>query len=567
MYLRKTVKKVNGRVYEYWLIVEGYRDKDGKVKQRIIRRLGKLTNEEVAKWRAILSINSLKETVITRMDDIKIKSVREGTSVLILDSLWKYLGLKDLISSLVNEKTQKITEALVINRCVHPNSDYKVSSWYKKTVLPFIQSEEAISATEIYRTLDRILEIEKETQVHLYKKIKQIKLDKFDLSFYDLTSTYFEGKGPPIAVFGHSRDGKNNKKQIILGMATTKNGFPFWWKIFEGNTVDSLTLIEAITALKEQFKLKECVLVIDKGIVTNKNLDLLEREGYFFISTIKRSRIRKLPQFPEEFFRTINENNLSEKLTYFNYYNKRAYYKELGRVSNRRYILCFNPEKFIEERRNREEKLSSIEKYFDNLNKELKNAKYNRNKEKLQNRIYYYLKKRGSLRFFKVKVTEEGIEYRRNISAIKREELLDGVYVLCTNLMSKTPQDLIKAYQNRIKIECAFHHIKSFVEVRPIYHRLSNRVRSHVFVCVLAYLLNLIFEHFVREKIEDLTIQRIYEELEKEDACEIEIKNVGIRKIKLKEPSPLVQKILKILSSRGIMDENFLINLRCVSGN
>ncbi|MDI6856587.1 MAG: IS1634 family transposase [Candidatus Thermoplasmatota archaeon] len=559
MYLRKTVRKKNGKKYEYWRVVVSFRDKKRKVLQKTIRNLGKLTNEEVLKWRLFLSVKSLEEIVIAKWEDIKIKSVREGISVAVLHNLWVYWGLRDLICSLLDEKTQNVAGALVINRCVHPDSDYKVSSWYNKTLLPFIQAKEELNPTEIYRTLDKILEIEKEIQVHLYKRIKELGLDEFNLVFYDLTSTYFEGNGPPLATFGHSRDKRGDKPQIILAIAVTKKGFPFWWKVFSGNTVDSQTLIEIVSSLKEQFNLNECALVVDKGIVTDKNLDSLEKEGYSFVSTISRSKIRSLKGFPFEFLKTINESNLSEKLSYFDYYNKRAYYKELGVISDRRYILCFNPEKFIEERHNRKEKLSSIEKYFEKLNIELENAKYNRDKEKLRNKIYYYLKRRDSLRFFNVEV---GDRIKYSISRVKKEEVLDGVYVLCSNLMEPSCKELISAYRNRIKIECAFHHIKSFVDVRPIYHHLNKRVRAHILICMLGYLLNLTFEHFIRDELEDMTGRKIYEELEKEDACEIEVN--GVSRMKLKEPSPFVHKALRILSSHSVVGMDFLSKLRAV---
>ncbi|MEW6482678.1 MAG: IS1634 family transposase [bacterium] len=268
MYIRKTVREKNGKRYEYWRIVVSFRDKKGRVLQKTIRNLGRLRDEEVLKWKLLLSFKSLEEIVIARWEDIKIKSIREGISVAILDGLWKYWGLFDLINSLLDKGAQNVAEALTINRCVHPNSDYKVSNWYNKTLLPFIQAKDGINPTEIYRTLDKILEIEGKIQVHLYKRIKDLGLDEFNLVFYDLTSTYFEGNGPDLAGFGHSRDHRNDRRQIILAIAVTKKGFPFWWKIFKGNTMDSVTLIEIVSSLKEQFNLSECALVVDKGLIT-----------------------------------------------------------------------------------------------------------------------------------------------------------------------------------------------------------------------------------------------------------------------------------------------------------
>ncbi|MGQ9818232.1 MAG: IS1634 family transposase, partial [bacterium] len=226
--------------------------------------------------------------------------------------------------------------------------------------------------------------------------------------------------------------------------------------------------------------------------------------------------------FPFNYFRSLTEANLKARLSYFNRYNERAYYRELPMVGKRRYILCFNPEKFLEERKNREAKLRSIEEYFLKLNQALSKAMNSRDRKKVEARVYYYLKRRKALRYFRYEVREvrqrfsrQGkvrevltyqLDFERDLARLEQESLLDGVYVLASNLVVRngvgeiivSALDLVSAYRWRIIIEQTFHHLKSFVDIRPIYHRLDERVCAHVLICVLGYLLNRTVEYLLR---------------------------------------------------------------------
>jgi hypothetical protein len=292
-----------------------------------------------------------------------------------------------------------------------------------------------------------------------------------------------------------------------------------------------------------------------------------------------------LLDFPFDYFSSLTEVNLVKGLAYFTRYNDRVYYRELPVNGGRRYVLCFNPEKFREERQNREEKLVSIESYFRGLNQALLKAQKRWDAGRIERQIDYYLRRRKAVKYFRYQlrsvaqeVSYKGrvcwvltyqIDFERNSARIKRESLLDGVYVLASNLVVKDESgrfmfsalDLVIGYRQRIRIEQTFHHLKSFVDIRPIYHRLDERVRSHVIFCVLAELLNVTVEYLLKGAgIKDLTVAGLYEELAGFDACEIEIGGIGLRRYKIAEVSPWIKKIMGILLSEDLLKEKNLGN-------
>jgi transposase len=239
MFLRKLTVKRKNKKYDYWLLVKSYRvRKTGKVRQKTILHLGKLKPAQVSLVQSLLAAKS-PNTFITSWDNIKLKQSVEFLTVGILTRIWRYWELDKFLNEqlprskeLVNIAT--VAQILAINRAVAPQSDFKVQSWYKRTILPVFLKTEArhINPTRIYRTLDMILGIEPRLQKYLYEKIKEKGLSEFDLIFYDITSTYFEGIGPSLAERGHPWGHRNNKRQILLALAITKDGFPFYWRVF-----------------------------------------------------------------------------------------------------------------------------------------------------------------------------------------------------------------------------------------------------------------------------------------------------------------------------------------------
>jgi transposase len=549
MFLRETVLKKAGVEYRYWRLVKTYWDKKlKKVRHKTIAQLGKLKPQEISLFKKTLSGEAGKSF---SWEELSARKSFEYLGVAILDRIWKYWGLDKIIN--------KVVEVLAINRCLSPRSDYRVSDWYKETILPRLLGEN-INPTRIYRTLDEIYVFTASLQEHLYRKIRELKLDDYELIFYDITSSYFEQSACELAKYGLSRDHRRDKKQLILALAVTKKGFPFYWKVFPGNTADTKTVKEFVSEIKDRFHIKKACLVMDKGMVSNSNLEKIEADEFDYVVTLRRSSIVLIADMPWKQLRSLNENNVERKKEYFKCHTRRAYFKELKQQGKVRYILCFNPEKFLQERKDRQEKIASIKRYLDNRNKELSRTKNKRNAEVLREELKKYLEKRVAQKIFKFRLMSRGntyhIAYQTVEKELKEAAKLDGVWVIMSNVAEASPGELINAYRRRMEIERTFHNLKSFVEIRPLYHHYEERIKAHVSVCVLGYLLNTTVMHLVREKkdFEELTAQTVYNYLR---SCKlVELEAGSEKRFKITTPTEEQVKLTRILADENLLDES-----------
>jgi len=321
MFLRETVLKKAGVEYRYWRLVKTYWDKKlKKVRHKTVAQLGKLKPEEIRMFKKTISGEAGKNF---SWEELMARKSFEYLGVAILDRIWKYWELDKVIAN-------KVVEVLAINRCLSPKSDYQVSDWYKETILPKLLGE-TVNPTRVYRTLDEIYEQSWKIQEHLHRKIRELKLDDYELIFYDITSSYFEQSECELAKYGLSRDHRRDKKQIILALAVTKKGFPFYWKVFPGNMADTKTVKEFVSELTERFGIKKACLVMDKGMVSNSNLEKIEADEFDYVVTLRRSSIALIADMPWKHLRSIDESNVEKKKEYFQYHTCRAYYKELKR--------------------------------------------------------------------------------------------------------------------------------------------------------------------------------------------------------------------------------------------
>ena len=552
MFLRETVIKKASGEYRYWRLVKTYWDKkQKKVRHKSVAQLGRLQPEEVGFFKRALSSKAGKRF---SWEDVIAKKSFEYLGVAILDRIYRYWELDKIIE-------EEACEVLTINRCLHPASDYQVSVWYEETILPRLLGI-TLNPTRIYRALDKVHNITKEIQSHLYKKITQLGLDDYELIFYDITSSYFEKSSCDLAAYGLSRDHRRDKKQIILALAVTKKGFPFYWEVFRGNTADTKTVKGFVDELKKRFKIEKACLVMDRGMVSNTDLEKISFEEFNYVVTIIKSSINKIKDMPWGYLKTITEDNVHTKRRYFIHHSKRAYYKELTPEGEKRYILCFNPEKFLQERKDRLIKIESIKKHLDQKNTKLSQAKNKRNRELLREELKKYLEKRAASKIFRFRLIAKGkgfhISYKVVKKAIREAARLDGVYVIMTNVKNAHPKHLITAYRNRMELERSFNQLKNFVEIRPIYHHTEERIKAHVTICILAYLLNNTIMHLVRQKkdFEELTAQAVYNYLR---SCKlVELNAAGEQRLKLTTPTNDQVKLTAILADRALLDEDKL---------
>jgi transposase len=334
----------------------------------------------------------------------------------------------------------------------------------------------AVDEQELYGALDWLLG----QQERIEKALARRHLTNGTLVLYDVTSTYFEGRSCPLARFGHNRDGKSGKLQIVFGLLCTTEGCPVAVEVFEGNVGDPSTLASQIAKLKERFGLERVVLVGDRGMITQARLEkTLEPAGLDWITALRAPAIRSLVEAGALQLSLFDERDLAE-ITAPDYPGERL-------------VACRNPMLADERARKRGELLDATEKKLTHIQTRVRRAKRPlRGKDKIALAVGAVINRYKMAKHFAVTIADSDVTFERKTAQIAAEAALDGIYVLRTSLKPETldAPSTVKTYKQLAQVERAFRSLKTVdIEVRPIHHRRPHRVRAHVFLCTLAYYL------------------------------------------------------------------------------
>jgi transposase len=334
----------------------------------------------------------------------------------------------------------------------------------------------AVDEQELYGALDWLLG----QQERIEKALARRHLTNGTLVLYDVTSTYFEGRSCPLARFGHNRDGKSGKLQIVFGLLCTTEGCPVAVEVFEGNVGDPSTLASQIAKLKERFGLERVVLVGDRGMITQARLEkTLKPAGLDWITALRAPAIRSLAEAGALQLSLFDERDLAE-ITAPDYPGERL-------------VACRNPMLADERARKRGELLDATEKKLTHIQTRVRRAKRPlRSKDKIALAVGAVINRYKMAKHFAVTITDSDVTFERKTAQIAAEAALDGIYVLRTSLKPETldATSTVKTYKQLAQVERAFRSLKTVdIEVRPIHHRRPHRVRAHVFLCALAYYL------------------------------------------------------------------------------
>jgi transposase len=294
-----------------------------------------------------------------------------------------------------------------------------------------------------------------------------------------LTSTYFEGRHCPLAKLGHSRDDKSGKLQIVFGLLTNAAGCPVAVEVFDGNTGDPKTDAAQVKKLRERFHLSDVVLVGDRGMLTSARIreDLQASPGIQWISALRAGQIQKLATSGHLQMSLFDKTDLVE-IAHPDFPGERL-------------IACFNPLLAEERARKRPELLAATEKQLDKIVAATKRSKRPlRGKQNIALRAGKVLFRYKMGKHFQLHIEDDGFRYERKTANIEREQNLDGIYVIRTSVAKEvlSSQQAVASYKSLSGVERAFRSLKTVdLHVRPIHHRLANRVRAHVLLCMLAY--------------------------------------------------------------------------------
>jgi len=458
------------------LLRESFRQ-NGKVKSRTIANISHLQSQQIEALRLALA-GSLPMGGAPLPDAFHIaRSLPHGHTAAVLGCL-RNLRL-DAVLDAAPSRERDLVVAMIVARILEPTSKLATArGWHADTLsssLGDLLHLESDDEAELYRAMDWLLP----RQARIEQELARRQLAGGGLVLYDLTSTYFEGRHCPLAKLGHSRDDKSGKPQIVFGLLTNAQGCPVAVEVFAGNTGDPKTVASQIDKLRTRFGLQDVVLVGDRGMLTSARIrqDLPAAHGIQWISALRANQIQKLAKDERLQMSLFDQTDLVE-IAHPDFPGERL-------------IACFNPLLAEERARKRPELLAATEKHLEKIAAATKRARRPlRGKHNIGVRAGKTLNRYKMGKHFQLRIEDDSFHYERKTANIEREQSLDGIYVIRTNVKPEAlsgPQ-VVASYKSLSGVERAFRSLKTVdLPIRPIHHRLPDRVRAHIFLCMLAY--------------------------------------------------------------------------------
>jgi hypothetical protein len=459
-----------------YLLREGYRD-NGKVKTRTLANLSHWPLAKIERLRRVLRDEALS---VPEQEMTMLRSLPHGHVAAALGSARK-AGLDRLLAGQqAPPHMVALVLAMIIARVIDPASKLATARQLDAATatcsLGALLGLTTVSEQDLYGALDWLLS----RQPHIEQRLARKHLSQGTLVLYDVTSTYFEGRTCPLARRGYSRDGKRDKLQILFGLLCAKDGCPIAVEVFEGNVADPATLASQVEKLKQRFHLTHVVVVGDRGMVTEARIDtLLKPAGLDWITALRAPTMQKLLQQGALQLSLFDERDLAE-ITSPEYPNERL-------------VVCRNPLLAAERARKRQELLAATEAQLAKIAQAVARKRTPlRGADQIGLAVGAVFNRYRVAKHFALTITDDHFAFTRNMDAIEAESQLDGVYAIRTNLTAAelAASEVVRAYKDLSQAERAFRSLKTVdLEVRPIHHRLPDRVRAHVLLCMLAYYL------------------------------------------------------------------------------
>jgi transposase len=438
-----------------------------RIVKRTLANLSSLDRSQIDSMRAILRGEKL---VSPSAAFDKIRDRQHGGCEAVRVAM-KRLGFEALLDSR-RSRQRDLVVAMVAARILEPRSKLATSRSWSRYTLTADLGVEGAGEKELYSAMDWLLE----RQPRIEKKLAARHLQNGALALYDLSSSYFEGVTCPLAKLGHNRDGKKGKLQVNYGLMTDKSGRPIAVSVYPGNTSDFKTLLPQVTKLRDDFGLQELVLVGDRGMISQKQIDAMKpQDGVLWITALRTEAIRKLVGSGAIQLGLFDQKNLFE-LAHDDYPGERL-------------VACRNPELAKLRAHTRESLLTATEAVLAKVKKSV-DSKRLKTAAEIGVKVGKVMGRYKVAKHFLIEIAEGVFTYRRDEENILAEAALDGIYVVRTSLPEEraSAADAVRSYKKLAHAERAFRTIKTGdLEVRPIHHRLEGRVRAHIFLCMLAY--------------------------------------------------------------------------------
>jgi len=498
MYIRPITITKNGKRHGYWALVESYRTRFGP-RQRVVSYLGQMDESlrcgihQKASGKAhqrMLFDDAEPAWVEVNVHAIRVENCLDFGGPWLGLELLKKLGLTELFEQFMPSGREDVSWSLmalvlVIGRLCEPSSELHIAEhFYKNTALCDLLgiSVDKINDDRLYRALDQLLPHKEQLEVHLKERLGQLFGLEYDILLYDVTSTYFEGQAPgnPLAKRGYSRDHRSDCKQVCIGLVVSKCGMPLGYEIFAGNRHDSTTVEEIVDTMEQRYGKADRIWVMDRGMVSQDNIELLKQEGRRYIIGTPKSMLKKFEtQLLSDDWDTVHEG-LEVKCC-------------PSPDGDETFILCRSQDRGKKEQ-------AMHERFEKRIEEGLKKIETACTRQKcdpvtIAKRIGRLLGQNSrAAGLFKTDVitTADGrvrLVWDKVDAWRSWATLSEGCYMLRTNIRDWSSEDLWKAYIQLTEAEAAFRIHKSDLKMRPIWHHKKERVQAHILVCFVAYVL------------------------------------------------------------------------------
>ena len=523
MFLRRNRRRKNGETYEYWTLVESVRTARGP-RQRVVATLGKLPGMDEdarAGWDEIARLLDGRPRSAAQADlfcdtpeppqwacvnlcSVRVERVREFGKVYLALALWRRLSLHRFFEEHARRGREQVDWATVVcilslGRFCAQDTELALSEhWYASTALDDLLGVNSADVYDnrLYRGLDELLPLREELFGHLRERYRTMFGSRFEFLLYDVTSTYFEGQCPrnPQAQRGYSRDSRADCKQVCIGLVVTPEGLPLAYEVFAGNRADVTTVEDIVDLMEEKYGRAERIWAMDRGMVSEENLDYLrEREALYIVGTPKG----RLRQFERELLEQTDwrevEPGVEVKLI-----------DHPDGQGRERYVLCRSVARYEKEaamlRRQRDRLRAKLMQIDASLKKRRQKS------EPIERRIGKWLgRNTAAEKVFQVEVIAEsgyavGLRIEEDVSKLAWAEAAQGAYLLRTNCSEQDPCKLWRWYIHLTEVEDAFRVGKSDLGMRPIYHHREDRVQAHILACFLALVMWRYLEMWLQSK-------------------------------------------------------------------
>jgi len=465
MHVVRVVSRQKGREYTSVLLRNSYRE-DGKVKKQTLANLSHLPPATID----VIERSLRGERLLPAAETLEIRrSLPHGGVVAVLGML-RSLGLERLIDRR-HSRERDLVIAMICARLIAPGSKLATTRRWSQSTLADTLGVADATEDELYGAMDWLLARQERIEAGLAKR----HLTPDGLVLYDLTSTWFEGHHCPLARRGYSRDGRPGMLQVEYGLLTDAGGRPVAVEVVPGDTADPATVPATVEKLKGRFGLTDVVLVGDRGMLTQARIEGLRAEGLGWISSLRAPAIRALADAGTLQLGLFDERGLCE-------ITSPAYPGE-------RLVVCRNPLLADERARKRTELLAATEAKLAAIVARVEAGRL-RGADRIGIAVGKVIDRYKVSKHFTLDIGEDRLTVTRREARIAQEAALDGIYVLRTSVTAERLEgkDVVRAYKRLSRVERAFRGLKAVdLQVRPIHHRTADRVRAHIFLCLLAY--------------------------------------------------------------------------------